>query len=197
VRLRPRVKFLTLAVMASHPVPSYASASIAEAGGDAQQPARRGRMFARLFPRAFDNAYRGYWLAVWVLAAVSLVKTLQGINSMIMTRRVMIDADGIPLDSFAPAAAHEAMSIFALLGLNLLILPALSLVALIRYRAMIPFLYLMMIAVQLGSRLLNLLNDSTNLHAVGFFINMGLLALTVIGFMLSLAPRRDANPPRA
>ncbi|MGN6148317.1 MAG: hypothetical protein ACTHPD_07250 [Rhizomicrobium sp.] len=143
-------------------------------------------MFGRLFPKSFDNAYRGHWLAVWILGAVSVLKIMQGTMSMIMARHTMITADGIPVDTYPPEAAEKAIAMFALLGLNLLVLPVQSFVAIVRYRSMIPFLYLMMIVVQIGYRVLNALNGAANYQASGFFVNMGILALMVLGFVLSL-----------
>jgi hypothetical protein len=152
-------------------------------------------MLSRIFPKQFDNIYRGHWLGLWLFAAVVLVKALQGLNSIVMTRQVMTTADGIPLDSFNAAAAQAATGMFTLLGMYLLVLPLLSLVALVRYRSMIPFLYLMLLAVQVSSRLLVLWHPviaSAELP-VGFFVNLGILAITLLGFVLSLQNRESPN----
>jgi hypothetical protein len=147
-------------------------------------------MLGRLFPKSFDNTFRGHWLALWLLGAVAAVKILQGIQSMAKTHDTMVRADGIPVDTFPPAAAHEAVSMFALLGLNMMVLPLISLLALVRYRAMAPFLFLAMILVQLGYRVLNALNGATDIHAIGFWVNMGILAVMIVGLVLSLVPGR-------
>jgi len=153
-------------------------------------------MLSRIFPKSFDNAWRGRPAAIWILAAVSLAKTLQGVMSMVNTRHTMITADAIPVDKFPPEAAREAVAMFALLGLNLTVLPLIGLVAMVRYRSMVPFVYLMMIAVAIGYRVLNAINDSTDYLAKGFLINMAILAVTVVGFVLSLMQRSPA-PERA
>jgi hypothetical protein len=148
-------------------------------------------MLERIFPRQFDNAYRGHWLGLALFVLIVALKALQGVNSMILTHRTMVGADGIPVDSFGPVAASEATLMFALLGMYLLLLPLLGLVALIRYRAMIPFLLLMLIVVQLGARGVHLLHPTIGETAgsaepVGFYVNLGILAMTVIAFVLSL-----------
>jgi hypothetical protein len=73
------------------------------------------------------------------------------------------------------------------------VLPVQSLVAIARYRSMIPFLYLMMIAVQIGYRVLNAINGAANYRATGFLVNMGILALMVLGFVLSLRTKSSAT----
>jgi len=155
-------------------------------------------MLANLFPKQFDNAYRGLWLALWIFVPVVAIRAVQGANSIIMTREVMINADGIPLDSLGVAGAQLALSMFALLGLNLLVVPLLSAIALIRYRAMIPLLFLVLLFLQLGSRVLVALHPIVRPAGtpIGFYINLVVLMLTLIGFAMSLQTR-DGLPARA
>ncbi|MBV8798191.1 MAG: hypothetical protein JO208_00040 [Alphaproteobacteria bacterium] len=155
-------------------------------------------MLSRMFPRAFDNTYRGHWLGLVLFVLIIAVKALQGFNSMIRTHQIMTGADGIPVDSFSPVAAAEATQMFALLGMYLLVLPLIGVAALVRYRAMVPFLLLMLIAVQLGARGVHLLHptlqESTGCAApIGFYINMGILGLTLLAFVLSLVRHRSAE----
>jgi predicted tellurium resistance membrane protein TerC len=122
---------------------------------------------------------------------VMLVKAVQGVNSMIMTRAVVIGADGFPLDSYTGGGAEAVIALFALLGMYVLIIPLQSLIVLIRYRSMIPFMYLLFIAVQIGARVLNQINhvDKPAGPPIGFTINLIIFALTLIGFALSLQDR--------
>jgi hypothetical protein len=159
-------------------------------------------MLSRIFPKAFDNSYRGHWLGLALFGIVILLKAIQGVNSIIMTRKVMIGADGIPLDSFNPIAVNIAIEMFALLGMYLLVLPLIGALALVRYRAMIPFLFLMLLAVMLGSRGLNYLHPIARTAAaggrpIGLYVNLGILALTVIGFVLSVIHSSTPGPSLA
>ena len=147
-------------------------------------------MFAKLFPKSFDNDYRGPRLALWLLAIIAAVKALQSIDSLIWTHRVMTGADGIPIDSFAPDAAREVTILFMLLSLYVLVVPLLSALALIRYRTMAPLLYLLLIVLQLGARVINMLHETEAPAPMGFYVNLGILAVTVLGFVLSLRTRK-------
>ena len=149
-------------------------------------------MLSRLFPKQIDNAYRGHWLAIWLLALVVLMKAVQGVESIVNTRSVISGADGISLAAFSASGADLFMSLFALLGLYLLIVPLLSGLVLIRYRAMIPIMYLMLLLLYGGSRLVQLLHPVVRADArpVGFYVNLIILALTLIGFGLSLLNTR-------
>src|ERR1041384_397384 len=135
-------------------------------------------MLDRIFPKQFDNTYRGHWLGVALFVPIVLLKAIQGVNSIIMTRQIMTSADGIPLDSFNSAAAQNAIADFALLGMYLLIIPLIGAISLIRYRAMIPFLYLMLFMAVMGTVL------SIPIHQRGN-IGGGVLAgyLVITGWM--------------
>ena len=152
-------------------------------------------MLSLIFPKQLDNNYRGHWLGILLLVPLALMKLAQSVVSIVMTRMVATGPDRIPLDSYDPAAADAVVSIFALLGLYGLIVPVLALIALVRYRSMIPLVYLFFLAVQVGSRVLITLNPIVRSDgpATGFGINMAILAVTVVGFGLSLWRRSGST----
>jgi hypothetical protein len=149
-------------------------------------------MFERIFPRQIDNTFRGHWLSLWLFGAYALIKLIQGSESLFNARSTAVRADGIPLDSYGGAASDMVVHLFALLGLNLLVLPLLGIVALIRYRAMVPLLYVMMLLLALASRAFNMMNPTEragDTTPIGFYVNLGLLAVLATGFILSLMNR--------
>lgn len=157
-------------------------------------------MLTRLFPKAFDNAYRGHWPAIWILVLAAGMKGMQGAASIVDTRGVLTGPDAIPFDSYGADAQATVIATGALLGMYLLVVPLLSLLAAIRYRTMIPLMYLLLLATQLGSRVLLDLHPIARIakpeigfagHPFGFYVNLFILALTAIGFVLSLRNRSD------
>jgi hypothetical protein len=150
-------------------------------------------MLQRIFPRQFDNAFRGHWLAIWILVPVVLLELIIGINSIINTRSVAMGADGIPLDRFDAQAATTAISLFALLGLNRVLFALQSVVVLIRYRTMIPFTYLLLLMLQLGTKALLVLHPAVHSighnTATGTAVILALIAMLLAGFVLSLLGR--------
>jgi hypothetical protein len=155
-------------------------------------------MFERLFPKQLDNKFRGYRLAIWLFVPIILLKTVIGVNSILMTRQIASSADGIPLDSYSAAAAQAVVALFALLGMWQLILVLIAFVALWRYRSMIPFLYLVLLIQMLGNRALNFLHPiaaaAASGPAPGSYLSLGLLAATVLGLVLSVLD--GAKSPR-
>jgi hypothetical protein len=151
-------------------------------------------VLARIFPKQIDNTYRGYKTAIVVLFLVAGLKATQGTMSMLNARQTITGADGIPLDTFSPESAQVIVRLFTLAGLNLLILPLLSLIVLVRYRGMIPLLLLIWVGFQLASRVVVLLVPSANAGggmSGAALVNLGILMLTLIGFGLSVSTPRS------
>lgn len=150
-------------------------------------------MFGRLFPTQLDNNFRGWRLAIWLFVPIILLKTVIGVNSIVDPHRVASTADGIPLDSYGAAGAQAVVALFVLLGMWQLILALIAFVALIRYRAMIPFLYLVLLVQMLANRGLDYLHPIAPAAASGVspgtFVSLGLLAATVLGLVLSVLDR--------
>lgn len=151
-------------------------------------------MFSRLFPRQIDNAYRGSRLAIALFTLFVLMKAIISINSLANTRSVATGADAIPLESYGEGGAAAVLSLFALHSLGQLMLVLLSALVLVRYRAMIPLMFLLLLVEHVGRRMLLLAYPIARSEGppIGLYINLGLLALLVLGLALSLLERRRA-----
>lgn len=149
-------------------------------------------MLGQLFPPQIDNSFAGRRTALWLLGLFVALKLVMSINSIINTASVASGGDGIPLDSFSPAAARAVLMLFTLMMLGQLMLALIALTALIRYRAMIPFLYLLLFVEQLARRFIvqSYAVPRTAATPAGMYVNYALLALLALGFVLSLLPAR-------
>jgi hypothetical protein len=154
-------------------------------------------VLSRIFPPQFDNAsYRGQRLAIWLFVPLVLVELGIGTNSIINTRFVAAGADGIPLASFNAGAQAAVVSLFALLGLCRVLFALEGVMVLIRYRSMVPFMYLLLLALHIGTKALLLLHpialsDSAGSHA-GSTVILAVLAALLVGLVLSLLDRSAA-----
>ena len=145
-------------------------------------------MLNRIFPKQIDNAFRGHWLAILIFTLLVILRAAMGFNSITLTHMVATGADGIPLDSYGPACAAVVVLFFKNIGLFYLLLSLLGAVVLIRYRAMIPLMYLVLIVQLAGSKLLLYLYPivKTSEMPLGFPVNLTMLAVALIGLVLSL-----------
>lgn len=157
-------------------------------------------MLERLFPTKLDNSYRGNSLALWILGLVALAKlfmgvNVSGLNPWIPSRWVIQNADSIPVDAFAPQAAQVVLFLFSAWGLALLVLSALGLLVVLRYRSMTPLMYLLFLAEQAGRKLLALAHPFERAaHDSGLpsggAVNWAFTVLLLVGLFLSLAAPR-------
>lgn len=144
-------------------------------------------MLDRLLPARADNAYQGSKFALWVFVPLVLLESVIGVNSTFMARNVASSADGIPLDTFAPAAAQAVVSLFAMLGLAHLVMCVLCVIVFVRYRALIPFMFALLLVDQLGRRAIRyFLPIPTVGTPPGNIVTIVLLTLMVAGLALSL-----------
>jgi hypothetical protein len=156
-------------------------------------------MFSRIFPQQIDNTYRGYKLAIWLLVLNVLLKLVMSFGMLVNTREVIQTGDSIPLDTFGAAAAKVVVLVFMIVGLEFLLVHLLTVVVLIRYRALIPLMYLMLTIEQVTRKAMIMANPiaRTGESVLPFDVNLALSVLLVIGLALSLATPRKKQPAGA
>lgn len=152
-------------------------------------------MLQRLLPERIDNEYRGRAVAVWLLVPAVLAKLLQGANVAGLlgtgkSRQVLEGVDRVPLDAFPADAVAHLVFLFAAWGLGVFLLGLLGSVVLVRYRAMIPLMYLLLLIEQAGRQglaAIHLDRPFVSLAArPASLVNSGFLLALAVGFALSL-----------
>jgi MYXO-CTERM domain-containing protein len=84
------------------------------------------------------------------------------------------------------------VALFAIWGLSQLVFSVLGVLALTRYRAMIPFMFVLFLLEHLARRLIPLVKPIARTGAPpGLYINIALLVLMIVGLVLSLRRRAD------
>lgn len=150
-------------------------------------------MLGQLLPARFDNAYLGSRIAPWLLGVVLTIKLLQSVVSIFIGASVASSADGIPLDTYGPAAQQTVIAMFALLGAARMPFYALGALALAKYRSAVPLmLALFSLDYVVRSLVLYYVPIERTGTAGGLVVNRVLFALMVVGLVLSLRRRGNA-----
>jgi hypothetical protein len=122
------------------------------------------------------------------------MRTAMSVSSIVNGRTVASSADGIPLDTYGPAAARTVLALFGLLALAHLVIALVGVLVLVRYRALIPLMFTLFLVHQIGRRLLLGAMPIERAGAPpGSAINLFLLGLTVAGLALSLVKRKRGD----
>jgi len=151
-------------------------------------------MLNRILPPCIDNAYRGHRLALWLFMPIVAVKAGIALGTIFNGRGTAQSADAIALDSFGAGGAEAVLALFAIWGLSQLVFSLLGVLALARYRAMIPFLFLLFLLEHLARKWILLVKPIVRTGTPpGMFINLALLALMVVGLALSMRTRVDSS----
>ena len=152
-------------------------------------------MLHQLLPLRIDNAYRGHRLALWLFAVLVLMKGGIALGTIFNGRSAAMSADGIPLDTFTPAGEQAFVSLLAAWGLSQLVLNLMGLLVVVRYRAMVPFMFALLLVEHLGRRLIFwVLPIARTEMSPGFFVNLLFVAVMIVGLFLSLPSRNDHRP---
>jgi hypothetical protein len=153
-------------------------------------------MFDRLLPRPIDNTFRGYRAALWLFGLVVGVKIAQSLSVIFNGYAIARDADGIPVDTYTPAAAQQIVALFAQGSLWRLTFGVLGVLVLVRYRSAVPLMFALLLLNYLGSQVIlqfvPLVRTGT---PPGPYMNFGLFVLTIVGLVLSLRSRQGRLPP--
>lgn len=98
----------------------------------------------RIFPKELNNHFYGYKISLYVFYILTVVTLWRSQHHLLAPDGGAQSIATIPLDTFAKVSAQAVIGVFGLWGLSQLIIGVLYLISSIRYRSMIPLMYLLM-----------------------------------------------------
>jgi len=144
-------------------------------------------MFGRLFPKEFDNAYRGHWLALVILGLLLLFRVAQTGLGLVDPVLVIRGPDGIQFDTFNAQAQAAFTYVFRLLCFLNILVCLIGVLALARYRAMVPLIYLVLLVLLAGMTVIRRLYPIPRAPgSPGGMIVLVMLAVTLLGCLMSV-----------
>ena len=100
-------------------------------------------MLVKLFPATIDNNFPGNQIALYVCYALTALTLWRSQHHLLAHDGGAQSIATIPLDTYSANASDTIIGIFSLWGLSQLIIGLIYLIAALRYRAMIPLIYLL------------------------------------------------------
>lgn len=144
-------------------------------------------MLNPILPAVADQNYRGFKTALWLLGVLLLLKLGMGVGCTFNGYETASTADGIPLNTFPPAAAQTVVYLMAAWGIGQLALAAIGWIVLIRYRSLVPLMFALQLFEMLGRKAAHLFIPVVRVGTPpGYFVNLFLIALMLVGLALSL-----------
>ncbi len=143
-----------------------------------------------LFPAVANNEYRGSRIALAVFAVLTGVAIVRSLIHILAPDGGAGSIATFPLDQYSAEAAAALIHVFALWGLSQLLVALVSLLVLLRYRSLVPFMYLLTLCEYSVRLMLGFVKPVTLAGtAPGGVANFVLVPLLVILFMLSMRQR--------
>ncbi|MFN2565243.1 MAG: hypothetical protein ABR499_09575 [Gemmatimonadaceae bacterium] len=157
-------------------------------------------VLGRILPDRIDNRYRGHPLALWLFVPIALQKLAVSFTHLFKADGGAQSISTMPLDTYPASAAQNIVGLMARLGVEQLLLGLLLVLVLVRYRTMIPLMYVLLVAHYLASRGVALMKPLVVAGTSGSRTPALVVAvLSAVGLVLSLVGRRygdQASPGR-
>lgn len=148
----------------------------------------------RLFPAQFDNVFRGNRLALWLLYPLTAVTLWRSQHHLFAPDGGAQSIATIPLDSYAAGASATIIAIFAQWGLVQLLLALLMLLAAVRYKSMVPLMWLIVLVEWTGRGLIGQFKPIETLGtASGQTGNLVVPVIALVMLVLALWPEKKVE----
>jgi hypothetical protein len=151
-------------------------------------------MFDKLLPQPIDNTYSGSKTALWLFGLIVSVQILQSVMVILNGQMTAQSADGIPLETYSPAAAQTILAIFMISSLRRLIISLICAVVLFRYRSAVPLMFVVLGLSYLGGQVILQFVPIVRVGTPpGIIMNLIMFGLTIVGLALSLWRRGGSH----
>lgn len=141
-----------------------------------------------LLPKTIENTFAGKKAALWCFYALSAVTLWRSQHHLFSVDGGAQSIATIPLDSYANEASSTIVGVFALWGLSQLIIGFMYILVCLRYKALIPLMYLLGV-IEYGMRAFYIGNYKpveTAGNAPGALVNLPFMLIFLGMLLLSL-----------
>jgi hypothetical protein len=144
----------------------------------------------RLFPANVDNRFRGPRVALWLFALITLQRIGLSFTHIFKSDGGAQSVSTMPLDTYPADATQNIIGLMARMGLEQFLLALLMVLALVRYRSMIPLMYLLLVLQYVAGRGVAAMKPLSLAGTSGASMPlMVFAALAAVGLILSLSGR--------
>ena len=147
----------------------------------------------KVLPKEINNIYEGRKIALYLFYLFTIMTVVRSLIHMFAPDGGAQTIATIPLDTFTNEGASTVILIFSLWGLSQLIMGIFYVIVSLRYRSLIPLMYLFIFIEYLMRLILGSLKPiETSGTAPGAIINFIFPPLALILFLLSINFRKPS-----
>ena len=146
-----------------------------------------------LLPPIIDNTYQGKAISLIVFIPLTMVTVARSLIHIFSKDGGAQSIATIPLTSYSFEASQAVITMFALWGLSQLLLAMVFLITILKYRSLLPLMYLIVFIEYIGRHIImTLLPIETLGNAPGSIINLIIAPIAFILMLLAM-PMRTLN----
>lgn len=144
-------------------------------------------IYSKLLPTKITNQYSGNKIALYFFVAIVSITIVRSLIHIFSFDGGSQSIAGFPLDNFPQEAGSIIILMFCLWGISQLIIGIIYLIVLIRYKSLLPLMYVLLF-IEYTSRLLaGFLKHASSTHLVpGVVGDYIMIPLTLLMFILSM-----------
>ena len=145
-----------------------------------------------IFPKHINNTYTGHPIALYTFYIITFITIIRSLIHIFAPDGGAQSIATIPLDTYSVESANTVIFMFGLWGISQLLLGILFLIIAIRYRALIPLMYIFIFTEYSLRLILGLIKPITLTGtAPGGIGNYVFIVLTIIMFILSIQKQKE------
>ena len=115
-------------------------------------------MFHKILPPIIDDNYKGNKIALWFFYLITAVTVVRSCIHIFKYDGGAQSIATIPLDTFTEGGAAVVILIFAYWGLSQLMFGIIQVIVALKYKSLIPLMYLMLVFEWAGRFVLSLIH---------------------------------------
>ena len=141
----------------------------------------------RLLPSSFNNEFDGHSAALWLFGLITTVTLGRSLAHVFLPDGGAQSIATVPLNQYSSGAESAVISVFAQWGLSQLLIAMVMIIATLRFRSMIPLLYLLLICEYVGRICIGVFKPLETLQTPpGATGSLVILGASLVGLLLSL-----------
>lgn len=151
-------------------------------------------MINRILPPIVNDNYQGHKVALWFFYLIAAVTIVRSLIHMLKDDGGAQSIATIPLDTYTDAGAATVILIFSYWGLSQLMFGIIQIIVALKYKSLIPLMYLMLILEWGGRFLISLWKPiETTGQAPAGIGNMILPFVCLLMFFLSIKEKSKSK----
>ncbi len=144
-----------------------------------------------IFPKYINNTYTGHPIALYTFYIIIFITIVRSLIHILAPDGGAQSIATIPLDTYSVESANAVIFMFGLWGISQLLLGILFLIITIRYKALIPLMYLFIFTEYTLRLILGFFKPITLTGvAPGGIGNYVFIILSILLFMLSMKTKK-------